>query len=515
MGITPLLLCLAAGRMFYPDDPLMKEPRPIHVKDAQKRKVEDYFDFLHNTLVRPGIKRGVPAMAVNTLGEPMDGAWYTHRHYFHRMSAEELARGPGGRTPPADGPWTVVRAKSEGITPGFTIVDRNNNRYFLKFDPVTNLEMATAADMISGRFFHALGYHVADQYLVYFDEQRLVLGKGIQIADEIGRKRPMTRRDLLEVLLKTRKNNRGLYRAVASRAIDGKDLGPFRYFGLRKDDPNDTVPHEHRRDLRGLMVPCAWLNHDDSRAINTFDALVTEDGVQYIRHYLLDFGSTLGSASTGPNKPRGGGEYLFDWGLAAKNILTLGLIIPRWARAKYPQDPSIGHFESATFDPARWVPEYPNAAFENRLPDDEFWGAKQVMAFSDDHIRAIVRTGELSDPRSEEYLVRTLIERRDKIGRAFVERVLPLDGFEVRDGRLVFRDVGSKRRELSIAWRTFDNATGQRGDTIEGRTFEVPRAAGDYWVAEIAQAGDNRRTIAVYVRKKGGGYEVAGVERRW
>ena len=33
----------------------------------------------------------------------------------------------------------------------------------------------------------------------------------------------------------------------------------------------------------------------------------------------------------------------------------------------------------------------PITAFENRLPDDTFWAAKQVMAFTDEEIRAIVQ----------------------------------------------------------------------------------------------------------------------------
>ncbi|HWR54354.1 MAG TPA: hypothetical protein VN428_24820 [Bryobacteraceae bacterium] len=523
----PLLLILVttsiSAQKFYRDDPLHREPPPKSVKEVLARDVEDWFDFLHNTLVRPGDRSETPAQAVNTLGEPMDGAWYTQRHYFKRMTHEQLALGPGGRTPPADGPWTVVKAKSQGITPGFTIVDRNGRMFFLKFDPPTNMEMATAADMISGRFFHALGYHVADQYLVSFDESRLVLGKNVKVKDYVGKTRPMTRRDLLEILLKTRPHRDGKFRALASHAIEGKGVGPFRYFGRRKDDPNDLAPHEHRRDLRGLNVFAAWLGHDDSRAVNTYDTLVSENGRQFIRHYLLDFGSTLGSGSTRPNSPRSGGEYLFSWGLAAKNIFTLGLIVPAWARAYYPIYPSIGLFEGKMFDPVRWVPEYPNAAFENRLPDDEFWAAKQVMAFTDEDIRAIVRTGEYSDPAAADYLVRTLALRRDKIGRAFLERVLSLDRFEVRGEapvfKLAFEDLGlkhgtAKSREFKVAWFEFDNVTGGRTPVTSASGFEFPRAKAQYVGAEITEAG-GPRAVTVYFRNAGLRPEVVGVERRW
>ncbi|NIW47138.1 MAG: hypothetical protein GWN30_21030, partial [Gammaproteobacteria bacterium] len=59
--------------------------------------------------------------------------------------------------------------------------------------------------------------------------------------------------------------------------------------GIRDDDLNDVIPHQHRRELRGLRVVAAWLNHFDTKANNTLDVYV-EDG--YVRHYLIDFGST-------------------------------------------------------------------------------------------------------------------------------------------------------------------------------------------------------------------------------
>ena len=48
------------------------------------------------------------------------------------------------------------------------------------------------------------------------------------------------------------------------------------------------VPHEHRRDLRGLSVFEAGVNNANARAVGTQDILTTVDGVARIRHYLID-----------------------------------------------------------------------------------------------------------------------------------------------------------------------------------------------------------------------------------
>src|SRR5262245_42280332 len=206
-GSSPLL-----AKKFYSDDPLIKEPRPLNVDDVAVLRLSQYFDFFHHTLATPGDlntekrkkhQEVVRAKAVNTLGEPMDGAWYTHRHYWKPMSLDELVRGPGGTTPPSSGgKWTIVSAKTQGITPGFTMVDSANRKYFVKFDPPSYPELATAAETIVSRFLHALGYHIDDNYLIRFERDKLVLGENVEITDRRGRKRRMTQRDLNEILIK-------------------------------------------------------------------------------------------------------------------------------------------------------------------------------------------------------------------------------------------------------------------------------------------------------------------------
>jgi hypothetical protein len=334
----------------------------------------------------------------------------------------------------------------------------------------------------------------------------------------------MTEKDVTDLLLDVDQAPDGKCRAIASLLLKGKWVGPFRYHGTRKDDPNDTVPHEHRRDLRGLRVFCAWLAHEDSKSLNTLEMLVEENGTKFLKHHLIDFGATLGSRSVGPKSPLWGNEYLFDLNSAAVQLITLGLYVPRWMRAKYPNIPAVGLFEGDVFDPPKWVSHYYNPAFENMLPDDAFWAAKQVMAFTDEEIRALVKTGEFSDRRAEDWIVRCLIERRNKIGRAFLAKVLPLDRFGVRDGRLSFDDLGVKHgfiasREYTVQWSRFNNDTEQK-TSLPGQTaFALPgelqsAPAGEYFAADIT-SGDPKKAVTVYLRKKPDGVEVVGIDRGW
>lgn len=509
---------------FYPDDPLENVPKPRDAGSVKLRKLSDYYDFFANIFKPAGEHHArnkiIPSQAVNTLGEPIDSSWYTRRHYYTPMTIDELVAGPGNRTPPSpDGPWTIIGAKSEGITPGFMIRDSRGETYLLKFDPLEYPELATGADIISSKLFHALGYHVPENYPVHFTEEQLKLGDDVQLRDALGQPRKMTGRDLIELLVNVPQGEDRRYRGLASRLLRGRPVGPFRYWGTRTDDPNDVVRHEHRRDLRGLSVFCAWLNHDDSRSINTLDMLAEDGGVKHIVHHLVDFGSTVGSASSGPNSPRSGGEYLFSTKEALKQFVTLGIWVPKWARAKYPDLPPVGRFESKVFDPVTWVPEYPNPAFTNALPTDSFWAAKQVMAFTDEQIRAIVKTAENSDPRAEEYIVAALIERRDKIGRAFFKQVLPLDRFAVKDGELVFEDLEKKHgfiasREYKTQWFAFDNQTEQK-TPVPGASFRIPPVAENGYVAVEISSAQPKQTVTVYLRKRGGQMQVVGIDRTW
>jgi hypothetical protein len=515
------------AKKFYPDDPLLQDPAPRPVKDVKKRDVDDLYEFLDNSFEVPRregkLIRSGPHTAkdANTVGDVPDSPWYKNRHYYHRMSIEELKRGPGNSTPPTSR-WRVISAKTNGVSPGFVIEDEHKNRYVVKFDPPDYPELASAADVIGSKALYALGYNTPENYVVHFRREDLQIAEGVKFTDATGRKRDLTGRILDEILRPQPKKPDGTYRAMASLYIAGDLVGPFSYEGMRKDDPNDIYPHQDMRELRGLSVFAAWLDHHDTRSINSMDSLVKENGVPYLKHYLLDFGSILGSNGTGPKHPWSGHEYTIDGKGSLIQMVTLGFDMPRWDRADYPNYVGVGRFDSWSFDPLSWKPNYPNAAFLLTDREDAYWAAKQVAAFTDAEIRALVETGEYSDPRATEWIASSLSKRRDKIAEAWFSRVLPLDKFRVVDGKLTYQDPGAglgigNRREYALSWASWDSK-GRATAITDARGWQVPAFRGDtlYLAATIMPAGGGSaqgNPLIVYLRRGRAGLEVVGVDR--
>ena len=166
--------------------------------------------------------------------------------------------------------------------------------------------------------------------------------------------------------------------------------------------------------------------------------LQTDGDRRYVKHYMFDFGSIMGSGTVFAQRHRAGNEYIVDWAPGWLTLATLGLYTRDWLHIDYPETPSsVGRFEGRSFDPLTWRPEYPNTAFDNMRPDDAFWAARIVARFSDSDIRAIVSKARYTDPRATDYITSTLIERRDKVLKTWLTGVNPLVDF--RTGKLTVR----------------------------------------------------------------------------
>jgi hypothetical protein len=457
----------AAAPKFFEDDPIARAVDTQDASKAQPRRISLTYDAVINLFGRPGLQAVERAGNVNTIGEVPDSSWFTNRAGARPLSPAEVERGPNDDAGPAPGKW-MVSQKSDGVSPGFTITDERGRRFFVKFDPPGLPELATGAEAVVTRLFHALGYNVPQVLIGTLRRDNLAITKGSTVRVLGGSRRPMRESDIDEQLRRAHRSADGSYRVTLGEALEGKPLEGFLYTGTRPDDPNDIVPHENRRELRGLRVFSAWVNHTDAKAINSLDMLVPRDGRSVVKHYLIDFNATLGSAGVGLRERRDGYEYLAEFGPAKKALPAFGFYVRPWLTIDYPAIKGIGRFESKQFVPEQWRPRVPNPAYVRSRPDDTYWAARKLMALSDELIRAAVKAGRYSDPHAEQFLSDALIERRDKIGRAWLTAVNPVaDPSLTADGTLTFRnpavDYGFAAAPAGyrIVWYRFDNTSGQ------------------------------------------------------
>jgi hypothetical protein len=521
---------------FFPDDPLWTDDdKSLSVaKDIKEIEDTNGYDFVVHTFVKPGKREDVRAQNVNSLDEVPDSSWFTNRIGRQPLSAAELVKGPDRYESISLDGWKVSGGKGSGLQPGFRMQDREGHTYQIEVDPPKNPEMASGAEIIGTAFYHAFGYHTVDVYLGELDPSKLEISEKATLRDPISRKRRrMERRDVNDVLKKSARLPNGNYRVLASRFAEGAPLGNFRYYGTRPDDPNDIVPHEHRRELRGARVFGAWLNHDDSRGINSLDMLVDTNGTRWVKHYMFDFGSILGSGTVHAQYHRPGNEYIFEWAPGWVTLGTLGFYIRPWALIDYPKvPPSVGRFEGKAFDPEKWKPEYPNPAFQNMRPDDAFWAARIVSKFDDGMIRAIVEKAKYSDPKATEYMTQTLITRRDKVLKTYLNGVNPIvDASLDASGTLTFENAAvlakaaTPAESYTLQWFRFDNTRNEKSNAGDPITVTDLRASmpssglsdgqfiGVTITGKHAQESGWARPATFYFRRGSSGWETVGVDR--
>jgi hypothetical protein len=534
VALLPPAAPRGASVRFYSDDPLTREPETQDASGVQPWDIHLVWDLAENLFSQPGDPTpDVKARNVNTIDEVPNSNWFTNRIGVTPLSIDEVVKGPLTGSGPAPGKWTVTRGKQAGFAPGFTMRDADGETWFVSFDAKGFPEAATGAILVANRIFWALGYWQVENHLVHVQPEQLAVADDATITPPSGDKRRMRFGDIEDVFRRAHRSLDGSYRAVAARALPGRVLGGFRYYGTRPDDPNDVVPHEHRRELRALKVFGAWTNLVDMKAGNTLDTLIVEHGKGVVRHYLQDVGSTFGTGALAPREFDEGWEYLYEGDLIWKRLLTINIYMKPWQTLSYEKSPSIGRFEGDEFDPKTWKPRVPTAAFLRARPDDTFWAARRVMAFSNDMIHAIAAAGRYSDESAATLLAEVLIKRRDKIGRTYLTEINPVTAIRLDGaGTLTFEnaavdhDLAREPEHYSVLFNSFDNVTSEATPlgqpiTITERRARAPRgmsnAAGGFVVVNIAAIAPEHPAwavpVEVYFRRTSRGWTLVGLDR--
>lgn len=521
-----------AGRKFYDDDPIARAPESRSAAGVKELKIELFFEYAYNLFVIADRKpSNTRAGNLNTIDEVPDSGWFTNRIGGPPMAAAAIARGPNSDAPPAPEKWTLLREKSAGTNPGFTARDANGQTWFLQFDAPEFPEGSSADVEINTKLFWALGYNQVNTFITSFDPSRVVIDPKATVKRPNGARTAFTKDDIERVLERAARRPDGTYRASAGRLLPGTVIGSFRYQGMRSDDPNDLVPHEHRRELRALRVFGAWTNLVDLKAGNTIDTLVEENGRAVVKHYLQDVGSSLGMANN-LHEWDMGWEHYYDGPATKKRLLTYGFALSPWQTAPYIEYPSVNIFEGDRFDPTTWKPQTPVAAYMELRADDAFWAARKLLAFNDDLIRAAVHTGEYSDPAAEAHVAAVLIKRRDKITQAYLPAINPIvdprldaSGALSFDNAAVAARVADAPRAYRAAWSRFDNATGAAtpiGQTESATTVlapppGLPSSVGSFVEVDLSADSPAHPTwaqpIKAHFRRTADGWKLVGLER--
>jgi hypothetical protein len=530
-------MCLLSGAVsttsprFYRDDPIGREPESQDASGAVASEIGDLYEMTYNLFVQPGYKpSGLRAQNINTIEEVPDSSWFIDRIGTGKVTIDEVVRGPNVGAPPDPSRWVIFREKTSGAHPGVTARDARGETWFLEFDPPYYPEAATAAVVMATKVFWALGYNQVETFLTTFDPKRVEFDPKATLRRPNGKRTPFAPDDLNEILERVARKPDGTYRVVAGRLLPGKILGNYRYAGTRPDDPNDLVPHEHRRELRALRVFGAWTNLTDLKAKNTLDTLTTENGRSVVKHWLQDVGSTFGM-NNDLHEWDLGWEHFFQGDTTRKRLFSFGFALSPWQTVKYVERPSIGKFEGDRFDPRTWRPQTPTTAYMELRDDDAFWAAQRVGAFSDEMIAAIVHTGEFSDAAAEKVLVDILIKRRDKILRTYLPAVNPIVAPRLEGDRLMFAnaavaaDIATAPEMYRASWFEFDNATGETRALSETSsattTIDVPRGlpatTGSFVAVDISADSKEhaswKRPVRAHFRRDPTGWKLVGLQR--
>lgn len=438
-------------------------------------QAEDVLTFAQNVATMPTgwmFSGRMESINTNNFDEVADSAWFTNR--IGRTSKfENLFKTP----PNMKGKWHVLAIKH--AFDGFVIQDASNNHYVIKVDRDPEW-LASGGEMLGALMLSAAGYTVTENYSLDFDAH---------ILDEAALPP-------------------GKYHALAVRVPPGEQLGPFEFQGRRKDDPNDRIPHEYRRELCALRVFASFLNNKDISTKNTLD--VYNNG--YVTHYLSNLSAPLANMRS---------EFLSGGskteGQTIDALFSFGFYNPYWTSSDAPVKQYKGVLSSEKFNPQKWRPDKPNLAFKYMSYHDAFWASKILQKFTNDTLKTIVAMSGYKDAATQDRILSELLIRRDRIIAYWFQKVNPLDNFRIGNG-LEFDDLGvppGNRHRFRI--RTASGRDYNQWQEVSASAIPLPETISETTVIQIQTLRDRKKekwspSVDVYIEN---GPAILGIHRRY
>ncbi len=465
-----------------------------------------------------------PAMNTNSLDEVPNSSWFTNRIGRGYLMGNQVADGACSpeNSPEKSKPWEILRIESSEPVLSVRMADSKGREFTLKFDSKTFPEAITASEVIASRLLYAAGYNVPASYIVSFTLRDLAVNDNSLYSE-------------FETLLShVYAMGDGGFRAVAIVEPDGIDCGASPLSGVRDDDPNDLIPHEHRRELRALRVFYAWIGH----------VLFTPDNVRdyyndsHLQHYLVGFDDCFGSYFITDQNSHAGYDYLaLDMQETVEGLFTFGLGAEPWENVKSKSYTLAGpYYDSENFDPSKWKPLVPSACFSQLTPQDIFWAAKIISSFGEEHLSAAIRQGQITSSAASQYLTQVLKDRRKAIIEWGFSQVCPVDdisltfkrqGLVLKFMNLAVKNSIVKPADIKYRFRILDRKRNVLRDFKSGSSpeFVIPKKGlplsgnDNYLIVEIRMFDQSKSSVSLPVSAHflGGqesGFSLIGIERK-
>lgn len=506
-------------------------PRPP--RELPFRSSFYHFDAFYIRTIRGlDLTRHRRALGVNSLDEVPDSTWFVNRIGVRDFSPAEIEAGPGnGDSPEGHFPWTIEGARRGINQVSYIVRDCRGRKFVLKFDRNHIPEVESGADAVVSRLLWASGWNVPSDHAVYFRRGDIVVSPKAKLVDRFGEEYKFGGAFLDEELQGVAIEPDGRIRGLASMYIPGKPLGGAPRLGVREDDPNDRIPHQLRRDLRGFAPLSAWLAVADLKQENTLDAWQADPvdpRVRYVVHYLIDFGKSLGAMAASDQRWYPDYQYNVDpreWSLS---VVTLGIHRQPWEGRPQPRLRGIGLYSANHYDPGAYKPNtmgYLAVVWADRF--DQFWGAKILIRFTRPQLAAAVAAARFTNPQSAAYLLDTLQQRQRITARHWFRKVNPVDELTIEGSRLCFVDLAMRHRLEWTATRFTATAYDRSGRALPFRAtidpdpsghacVEVPLAAdaGRYTIIDLESSRGMPGTLVHLAVDAGGHPRVIGLHRK-
>lgn len=316
----------------------------------------------------------------------------------------------------------------------------------------------------------------------------------------------------------------GYYRVSAVRWPPGIIIGESPEEGTPPDDPNDVVPHQDRRTLRGVQVLSAWLKLHDLGPRKTLDVYEGAPGQGHLVHYLVGLDDSLGAgdvarASDPPPGEGGGGPWT--------RLFTLGLAPNPRRTPTQTEVPGIGEI-NGDVDIGYWS-GLPYAPVERMQASDGYWAAKRIASISSAAIAMAIDAARFTDERAQRRLHLALEERKQRLARYWYGRTTPLEFVSATREAIVLRDEAISRALVGVAESSYEvnflDVTGHRAAPATTMAAHTDRfmlvlpesariAARTYLVVRVQgrrAKGWLPRVFEIHVKLAVSGIEVLGI----